>query len=77
MDKEPTGPRWITSADAARSVGMGSRWVRRHIEAGRLRATAWTAGGRVSYRIRAEDWEAFRARYSRTNDDLQSERDAE
>jgi hypothetical protein len=76
MEKAPKDPEWISSADAARSVGMGSRWVRRHIAAGRLRATAWTAGGRVSYRIRVEDWEAFRARYGRTSEGLHSDRDA-
>lgn len=75
MSDELDGPRWISPNDAARTIGMGARWVRRQIDAGRLKATAWTAGDRVTYRIRVEDWEQFRVRYGRPSDDLRSERD--
>lgn len=44
---------------------MGGRWVRRQIEAGRLRATVLTTGGRVTYRIARADLETFRRRYLR------------
>lgn len=75
MGKELDGPSWMSCPEAGRTVGMGSLWVRRQIEAGRLRATAWTAGGRVTYRIHVDDWEDFRARYGRSSTDLWSDRD--
>jgi hypothetical protein len=75
MGQDLDGPEWMSPGDAGRTVGMGSQWVRRQIEAGRLQATAWTVGGRVTYRIRVDDWEAFRARFSRSAEELRSERD--
>ena len=60
---------WLTPEAAGRSCGMSAQWAREQIQAGRLVATAWVTGRRVSYRIRREDWHAFLARYGRRTDD--------
>ena len=51
-------PNWLTTTAAARSLGIGTRAVRKAISAGRLRAT-WAGG---CWWINAEDFEHFRAR---------------
>lgn len=56
MDKQ-----WLSTGEIARRVGFSERWVLRQIECGRLRATAFTPGRKVTYRIRLADFEAFRA----------------
>ena len=48
---------------------MTAEWVRHQILRGRLAATVWDFGGRRTYRIRADDWQRFLARYSSRTDD--------
>ena len=54
----------MTTAEAAASIGVSTWWIRQRIEGGLLRATAISTGGHKLYRIRADDWAAFRARYT-------------
>jgi excisionase family DNA binding protein len=56
--------RWLSTEDAARLIGgVTSRWIRRQIEAGRIRSRMLATGARVTYRIRRDDLEAFVAAY--------------
>jgi excisionase family DNA binding protein len=59
---------WMTTEEAAAEVGMTAQWVRQQIVEGRLHASAWSTGSRRAYRIRARDWDAFVAAYSRRTD---------
>lgn len=61
--------RWLSTEEAASSIGMTTEWVRDQIVSGRLPATVYSTGKRRTYRIRAEDWTQFLARYSRRTDD--------
>ncbi len=60
---------WLTTQRAAQQAGMTDEWVRQQILKRRLPATVWDFGGRRTYRIRVEDWQAFLARYSRRTED--------
>lgn len=61
----PSGPvRWVTTAEAAASIGVSQSWIRTRIQEGLLPAVAISTGRHKVYRIRAEDWLAFRARYT-------------
>ena len=60
---------WMTTEQAASEAGMTAEWVRHQIVRGRLAATVWDFGGRRTYRIRADDWQQFLARYSSRTDD--------
>ena len=60
---------WLSTEEAATSIGMTSQWVRQQIEARRLRAYVFTTGARRTYRIRADHWEGFLVRYRRRTDD--------
>jgi excisionase family DNA binding protein len=60
---------WLTTRRAAEQVGMSEEWIRQQIVKRRLPATVWDFGGRRTYRIHAEHWRAFLARYSRHTDD--------
>lgn len=54
----------LSTEDAAREIGgVGPRWVRKQIDAGRLRARVLLTGERATYRIRRTDLAAFLARY--------------
>lgn len=66
---DPRRRIWLSTEEAAGRVGMTGEWVRRQIVAGRLRATAFETGRRRTYRIRADDWDRFLARYSSRTDD--------
>lgn len=55
---------WLSTEEAAARVGMTAEWVRRQINAGRLRATVWETGARRTYRIQERDWVAFLGSYS-------------
>lgn len=57
-------PRWVTTAEAAASIGVSTWWIRQRIEDGLLRATAISTGRHKLFRIRVEDWASFRARYT-------------
>lgn len=61
--------RWLTTEQAAAQTGMTTEWVRHQIACRRLPATVWDFGGRRTYRIRADDWRTFLARYSSRTDD--------
>lgn len=53
-------PMWLSTEDVARELGfVQPRWVRRQIDAGRLRATVIATGERVTYRIARRDLEEF------------------
>jgi excisionase family DNA binding protein len=56
--------RWLTTAEAAASIGVSQWWVRQRIEDGLLRATAISTGRHKVYRIRSDHWAAFRARFT-------------
>lgn len=60
---------WLTTEQAASQAGMTAEWVRHQIARRRLPATVWDFGGRRTYRIRADDWRTFLARYSSRTDD--------
>lgn len=55
---------WMTTADVATELGVGTEWVRRRIAAGALRARAYLVGSRHTYRIERVDLDAFLADYS-------------
>lgn len=57
-------PRWLSTEDAARELGMSPDWVRRQIAAGRLVARVWNVGRRKTIRIRQSDLNAFVRRHS-------------
>lgn len=60
---------WLTTEQAASQAGMTAEWVRHQIACRRLPATVWDFGRRRTYRIRADDWRTFLARYSSRTDD--------
>ncbi len=64
MPKPMRPVRWISTDEAARSIGVSSWWVRQRIESGVLPAMAIRSGQRKLYRIRVEDWNAFRDRHT-------------
>ena len=49
---------------------VSPRWVRRQIEAGRLRATVLATGERVTYRVARADLDTFRVEYLRDSWDV-------
>jgi excisionase family DNA binding protein len=57
--------RFLTPTEVAVATGYSRRWVLRQIELGRLRAIAFDAAGRRSYRVRDTELAAFRAEYLR------------
>lgn len=63
-DFRPPPARWITTAEAAAAIGVSQWWIRQRIEDGLLPATAISTGRHKVYRIRADDWDAFRDRYT-------------
>lgn len=52
--------RWYTTAEVAARLSMSVDYVRARIRDGSLPARAVRSGGRVIFRVRAEDLEAFR-----------------
>jgi Helix-turn-helix domain len=57
---------WLSTEQAARELGLVSaRWVRRQIDAGRLRARVLATSEHVTYRIARSDLEAFAKLYLR------------
>ena len=62
---------WLTTAEVADDLGLSTDTVRRLIRERRLRATAITAGRRITLRVRRTDLEAFRLAYVKdtVNDD--------
>ncbi len=71
-----TDKAWLSTSEVADEIGFSDRWVRRQIEAGRLRAIAFDAGSRRTFRVHRRDLSAFRHAYLRDARDLppQSER---
>ena len=61
-DRDPM--RFLSTEDAARSIGVSSWWVRERIETGQLPAQVVKASRRKVYKIRADDWAAFCARHT-------------
>jgi len=57
--------RFYSTEQAAYDVigGVSPRWVRKQIEAGRLRARVLRTGARPTYRIREDDLRTFLAQY--------------
>ena len=56
--------RWLSTEDAARAIGgVSQRWVRKQIEAGRLRARVYLTGDRATYKVTTVDLAAFMATY--------------
>ena len=66
MDRHRPFPpaRWLTTAEAASSIGVSQWWIRQRIDDGLLPATAISTGRHKVYRIRDDDWADFRARYT-------------
>ena len=66
MDRDRRHPplRWLTTAEAAASIGVSTWWIRQRIEDGLLPATAISTGRHKLYRIRDDDWDDFRARFT-------------
>lgn len=60
---------WAGSQEWGHSIGMSAEWVRQQIQAGRLKATAFSTGKRRTYRIRSDDWADFLAKYAQRTDD--------
>lgn len=54
---------WYSTSEVAERLGFSDRWVRRQIELGRLKASAFDAGSRRTLRIRARDLEVFLRQY--------------
>ncbi len=64
MAREAHQPmRFLSTEEAARSLGVSSWWVRERIEMGLLPALV-IKGRRRIYRIRADDWAVFCARHT-------------
>lgn len=57
------GKEWFTTSDIGDLLGFSDRWVRRQVELGRLKATAFDAGSRRTLRIHQTDLIRFKARY--------------
>lgn len=51
--------QWLTTRDVAGRLGYTTRWVEQQIALRRLRATAFIANGKRTYRIRASDVDEF------------------
>lgn len=66
MDRDQRLPpaRWLTTAEAAASIGVSQSWVRQRIEDGLLPAMAILTGRHKVYRIRSDDWAAFTSRFT-------------
>ena len=47
-----TTDKFLGTEEASQQLGMSPEWVRRQVQAGRLRARVFTAGGRPTYRFR-------------------------
>ena len=60
--------RYLNPERAGASVGMSAEWVRKQISTQRLPATVFLVGGRVTYRIRDDDWAAFLRAHTRRTD---------
>lgn len=59
-----TPERYLGSDEVSQQIGMSPEWVRRQVQAGRLRARVFTAGGRPTYRFTQSAVDAFLARFS-------------
>jgi excisionase family DNA binding protein len=59
-----TPDRFLGTEEVSLQLGMSPEWVRRQVQAGRLRARVFTTGGRPTYRFRQSAVEAFLAAYS-------------
>ncbi len=66
MDRARHRPpaRWLTTADAAASLGVSQWWVRQRIDDGLVPAMAISTGRHKVYRIRDEDWANFCSSYT-------------
>lgn len=53
---------WLSTGEAAASVGMSTEWVRRQIHEGRLTADRWGIG-RGTFRIPRAKWDEFVRRW--------------
>jgi hypothetical protein len=59
-----SGAGRLGSEDVGRQLGMSPEWVRRQVQAGRLRARVYLVGGRNTYRFDQMSVDEFVARYS-------------
>ncbi len=59
-----TRERYLGSDEVSLQIGMSPEWVRRQVQAGRLRARVFTIGGRPTYRFTQSAVDAFLARFS-------------
>jgi len=59
-----TPERYLGSEEVSRQLGMSPEWVRRQVQAGRLRARVFTIGGRPTYRFTQPAVDEFLARFS-------------
>lgn len=55
--------KWYSTGEVADLLGYTPRWVRRQIEAERLKAYAFDAGQRRTLRIRGDDLDKFIRRF--------------
>ncbi|MHB8398045.1 MAG: helix-turn-helix domain-containing protein [Candidatus Limnocylindrales bacterium] len=60
-----TTERFLGSEEVSQQLGMSPEWVRRQVQAGRLRARVFLIGGRPTYRFAQTAVDEFLARYSR------------
>ncbi len=59
-----TTDRYLGTDEVSRQLGMSPEWVRRQVQAGRLRARVFTIGGRPTYRFTQGAVQEFLVRYS-------------
>ena len=59
-----TPERFLGTEEVSQQLGMSPEWVRRQVQAGRLRARVFTIGGRPTYRFQQSAIDAFLANYS-------------
>lgn len=64
MSADAAEPRWYSTLDCARSLGVSDWWVREQIELGRLKAIVIQVGRQKVYKILESDWDDFRALYT-------------
>lgn len=54
-----TTDRFLGTEEVSQQLGMSPEWVRRQVQAGRLRARVFTVGGRPTYRFQQSAVDAF------------------
>ena len=59
-----TNDRYLGTEEVSQQLGMSAEWVRRQVQAGRLRARVFTVGGRPTYRFLQSGIDEFLAEFS-------------